>query len=164
MTTYVEDALARLLAMSDDIHALLQKTSNAVSYRTFVSNEYPYWKWIDGETRLSADSAGSQIRTHTFLGEWTLGVVSAGEPGVLEENAHIWKVTAMDFIQSHPSLTSSDYATETRWLYGEGAFLTTVSGVLYSPVNQDTISRDTKQTAYIHFVLEAPFRVVVQRS
>lgn len=160
---YLEDTKAHLVAMQNEINALIGKTALAKGYGQFSRDQYPYWRNVTGDTVITSTDDGSKIRTTTIYMVWTLGVLGAGEEGQLEENADDWIVDVLDYFQARPELKSATLATPIRWLYDQ-AYISNATGVIYSAPASDGTTKDVKRTASITFTLIAPFRVVVQRS
>lgn len=158
MTNYLEDTKTWLVAMQDEIHVALNLTPSAQKYGKFSRDAYPFWRNITGDVQISGTDDGSKLRTHTIYMVWTIGAVSTGDEGYLEEQADSWIVFALDHFQARPTLYSAAHPRPPRWFYGE-AYISTATGVIYG-----TPAQGGKQTASITFTLIAPFRVRAERT
>lgn len=150
---YLQDTKARLVAMQNDIHTALGKTPSAREYGLFTRSAYPTWGSRTENTVITPKEYGSQRRVHTIIMTWTLGPKTGAE-GRLETLADEWIVTVLDFFQEHPDLTSSTFTRFPNWMDEDGAYISQASGVQYGNAAQDG-----NQTAFIQFILQAPFRV-----
>jgi hypothetical protein len=166
MTTYLEDALARIVDMekvclTTDVAAGIGV--NAVPRWFFTMETFPYWTNVISQGTVQMDSEDYQLRIHTFIMRLVIGHVTSGYVGESEDKLAVYIPEVLAYFGARPTLKSPNYATDLTCLWmnpqtGEiGARITGISGLQVgenSGVGAQQVSCD--------FTLQAAFNATVR--